>query len=158
MPAVSASPEPAEAGLLAALIPAHREALIEKMALSAFDQGDCVLRQGDEGNTLYVVRSGRFAVTMRDAEGGSDPEATRLATIEPGQCFGELTFITNRPRSADVIAVENGSECWVLDRNTYELILADNPRLIVGLLTAILTDLGGKLTQISHQYVLTDLP
>src|SRR6266498_543072 len=62
-----------------------------------------ILRRGDTGMALYVVESGRVAVTVQSEEGG--PEQ-RLAELGPGNVFGEMALIDGGPRAADVTALE----------------------------------------------------
>ncbi len=63
--------------------------------------GEPVVRQGDAGDSMFVVLSGRVEVSA--AVGGA--AATRLAELGPGGFFGEMSLMTGVPRSATVTAV-----------------------------------------------------
>src|SRR4051812_11236164 len=68
-----------------------------------FAAGEIIVRMGDPGSTLYVVRSGRVNV-VRDQESGA---TVTLASFGPGEFFGELSIFDGEKRSATVIAVED---------------------------------------------------
>ena len=64
--------------------------------------GDCFFREGDLGDVLYVLESGRVAVRRHTAAGEL---AVRL--LGPGDCFGEMAILDLAPRSASVAALED---------------------------------------------------
>jgi len=105
-PAPPSSPPPARpAGMPA--IPIFSDlgrdafmALMEGMVLQRVGQGDAVLREGESGNSFFVVASGRFAVTKRDERG----EAVLLANLGEGDFFGEMALLSGAPRAATVTA------------------------------------------------------
>jgi CRP/FNR family cyclic AMP-dependent transcriptional regulator len=61
-----------------------------------------LFREGDASDALYVVKSGKFAVTK--SKGNSE---VLLAEIGPGSMVGEMAFFDNRPRSANVRALKD---------------------------------------------------
>lgn len=66
---------------------------------------EIVFREGDAPDGVYYVCSGKMRVTR--LVGGSE---TVIAELEPGDVFGELAMIDNRPRAATISAVE---DTWV---------------------------------------------
>lgn len=70
------------------------------------DAGEAVFLQGDLGQDLFVVVSGTLGVYR--AGGGSE---RRLASLGPGEFFGEMSFIDMQPRAGTVKAEER-SELW----------------------------------------------
>ena len=62
--------------------------------------GELVLREGEPGNSLYIVLDGNLEVTKR--HGGQD---VLLAVYKPGQFFGEMALLEQGPRSASVRAL-----------------------------------------------------
>lgn len=75
-------------------------ALMQGMVLHRVGQGDAVLREGETGNSFFVVASGRFSVTKRDEAG----ESILLAHLGEGDFFGEMALLSGAPRAANVIA------------------------------------------------------
>lgn len=77
--------------------------------LLVFDRGRTVFRQGDRGNSLYVVMDGKVRVITYDHEG----RELQLAIIGENQFFGEMAFFSGRPRSATVQVMEESLLCEV---------------------------------------------
>ena len=64
--------------------------------------GEFVVRDGDPGRDMYVIRSGRIRISRR--LGGEERE---LAVLEKGQFFGEMSLLESLPREADAVALED---------------------------------------------------
>jgi len=69
------------------------------------DFGAKIIRQGDSDTSLYVLLRGEAEVTKSEAAGKT------LAHLQPGAVFGEVSFISKKPRLSTVSAT---SECLVL--------------------------------------------
>lgn len=67
-------------------------------------ENEIVFDEGEEGQALYIVMSGKVLVCRQ-----GQPEAGRIAELEPGMLFGELALLDNAPRSAQVRAAENST-------------------------------------------------
>jgi len=65
-----------------------------------FEDGDLIVAEGDTGTEMFVIQSGRVAVTKKTDEG-----EMHLATLERGDFFGEMSLLESLPRSATVRAV-----------------------------------------------------
>ena len=87
----------------AALFRGLSEARIARVVRHAFltqaQPGETILHKGREGSELFLVLSGAVDVQRRVAD-----EPRTLLTFLPGQVFGELAFLANLPRTADVVA------------------------------------------------------
>ena len=83
--------------------------------------GTVLFREGDRGQTMYVIRSGRVNISKRIG----DSEIT-LAVLGPGEFFGEMALLEGLPRSAGatvveealLIEVEQGAFATVVRRNS----------------------------------------
>ncbi|MDM7951905.1 MAG: glutaminase A [Cyanobium sp. CZS 25K] len=142
-------------GLLQQLGEDHRRILAERMSLRTFIAGDFVIRHGDPGDELFLVRSGSFDIALDVKTGDGHSHSTRLATFGPGLCFGEIGFAAQTPRTADIIATQPG-ECWVLHRNAFEELSGSHPEVVIALLKALTCDIGAKLSQTSVQLTLME--
>ncbi len=80
-----------------------------------------IIKQGDSGNHLYVVDSGKLACSKLFP---NNTEPTFLKHYEPGESFGELALLYNAPRAATIQAVEE-SVLFALDRETFNHIVKD---------------------------------
>jgi small-conductance mechanosensitive channel/CRP-like cAMP-binding protein len=97
--------------------------LSRRLKLLIFGPDETILRQGDPGDSLYVLRSG--SVVVRAGAGGS---MRNIRTMAAGQFFGEMSLMTGAPRSATVVAASD-VECYVVDKEAFQSILEETPEL-----------------------------
>jgi CRP-like cAMP-binding protein len=117
-----------------------------------YPRGALIVRQGDPGDALYVVRSG----TVKVAIVGDDGREVILDTLGQGAHFGELALIDGRPRSAHVVAVDP-AVLLVLRREDFRREVERQPRVAWALLEELsrrLRDADEKITGL----VLLDVP
>ncbi len=76
-------------------------ALLRQASRINFESGQMVFEEGAEGHSMYIVTAGEFEV-FRHA--GSS--RVHIAHIKPGEHFGEIALLSNRPRSASVCATK----------------------------------------------------
>ncbi len=81
-----------------------------------------IFRQGDPGDTFYIIRSGKVRVFRR----GSDGFETDLSVLGAGESFGQMALLTGEARSANVEAMEE-THLMVLSKEQFERILKDFP-------------------------------
>ncbi len=93
-----------------------------------FKKGEVVCKEGDIGDEMFIIQSGKVAITKmsRDVE-------TTLAVLTDGEFFGEMAIIDNQPRSATAKAVED-SNVIVLSSDIFESQISTNPKLIMRIL------------------------
>ncbi len=91
-----------------------------------------VVKQGDKGVGFYLMLEGRCEVRRK---------GRRLATLGPGQFFGEMALFDNQPRSADVIATEP-TRCLVLSKWEFWGVAMGEPRMLRGMLEETARRLG----------------
>ncbi|HSD65549.1 MAG TPA: cyclic nucleotide-binding domain-containing protein, partial [Vicinamibacteria bacterium] len=83
--------------------------------LLEFGPGEVVFRQGDEGDRLFVVKSGVLEVIAAPSD-GSEPVV--VAYLGTGEVIGELALLTGSPRSATVRSPEH-AELFVVDKAVF---------------------------------------
>lgn len=104
------------------------EADVRRLALQAqphlFAEGEIIIRQGDPGQTLFLLEKGEVSVRARTETHAS----IEVARLGPGSFFGEMSLLTGSPRAATVTAV---NECRVLavNKTALEPIIHDHPQL-----------------------------
>ena len=84
--------------------------LVEHCPEVAIDEGEYFFKEGDEGDSLFILESGSALVVK-----GQNLQLRHLAR---GDCFGEMTLIDLNPRSASVLALE---PCLALELNNQTL-------------------------------------
>lgn len=90
---------------------------------------DAVLfREGDEGEVMYVIRSG--AVRISKTINGDERV---LAVLGPGEFLGELAILNGKPRTATAIVVEPMT-CLVVEARTLESMVAKNMEIALRLI------------------------
>lgn len=96
--------------------------IINAMETKNFENDDCVIKQGDDGNELYIVSSGLLKCTKKF---GDSKEDTFLKNYESGEVFGELALLYNAPRAASIFALEK-SKLYSLDRECFNHIVKES--------------------------------
>ncbi len=90
----------------------------------AFAPGEIILRQGDEGDSMYFVTSGEVAIKYT----GTDRSEILVAVIAPGEFFGEASLLTGEARNASAAAVSR-VDCYKLDKAGLQGIMTRRPDL-----------------------------
>jgi CRP-like cAMP-binding protein len=98
------------------------EKVLSRITYYQFDPGEKVCKQGEPGDTFYVVAEGKLKVSVREAFLFS----RTLATFGPGDCFGEMALLERKPRNATVTC-EGTSKIFVLAADHFDQVLAENP-------------------------------
>jgi len=76
-----------------------KEDLSQRMRLHHFSSNDIVFKQGDKGDSLFVIREGVVGVWIKMEDG----DAIEVARLGAGSFFGEMALLTGEPRSASII-------------------------------------------------------
>ena len=116
------------------------QSLARQMRRRRFRRNEVIFHQGDAGNVLQIVESGAVKIVLASPEG----EEAIIATLRPGDFFGELALLDGAPRSATATAIET-TETLDLPRATFLDLLADDRTLQHALLTGLAAELR-KLT------------
>uniref|UniRef100_A0A8C4UHT8 cGMP-dependent protein kinase n=1 Tax=Falco tinnunculus TaxID=100819 RepID=A0A8C4UHT8_FALTI len=90
--------------------------IMDCLEVEYYDKGDYVIREGEEGNTFFIIAKGKVIVTQSTAD-HSQPQL--IKNLQKGDYFGEKALISDDVRSANVIADEYNVECLVIDRETF---------------------------------------
>ncbi|KAG8551936.1 hypothetical protein GDO81_004344 [Engystomops pustulosus] len=90
--------------------------IIDCLEVDFYDKGDYIIREGEEGNTFFIIAKGKVCVTQA-VEGSTEPQ--EIKTLGVGDYFGEKALISEDVRSANIIAEEDDTQCLVIDRDTF---------------------------------------
>ena len=112
--------------------PHHLRDLARFAQVEAFSAGEEIIRMGEFGATMYVIRAGRVNVVRERPSG----EAVVLASLGPGEFFGELSIFDSETRSATVVAVED-TELLALGRLDVVRVVNRNSELALSLLKSL---------------------
>jgi lysophospholipid hydrolase len=110
--------------------------------------GEALFREGDQGEALYLVVSGRIRLVQNHDEAqegnslGARPERL-LVELGKGDTLGEMALLTHEPRSATAYAIRD-TQLARLDRASFDRIVAAHPQEMLGL---FVSQLAGRLRQ-----------
>jgi len=108
-------------------VPAEaRTALADKFQLHTFKKDEVVINEGKSGKSFFLIRSGQVSIMTRDIR--KVGENVQLGTMEEGDFFGEVALLTDKPRTATVVA--NGDlELMELTRDDFNEIVQTYPSI-----------------------------
>ncbi|HVZ79452.1 MAG TPA: Crp/Fnr family transcriptional regulator [bacterium] len=108
----------------------------------SYDSNDVIFREGDMGNEMFIIQSGKVKITKQLNDGA---EKT-LVILGPGDFFGEMAVIDKDVRSANAIAAEP-SRLIALDEEVFEMHMQTNPKIV----KKILKNLTARLRDANQQ-------
>src|SRR6476660_4023447 len=95
-------------------------------------QNTRLFKQGDKGDAMYLIESGRVRISSRD----DDDQELTLAELAQGDFFGEMSIIDGRQRSADAKVIEDANLA-VLSRDAFLAFVRTNPDVALEMLSAV---------------------
>jgi len=109
-----------------------------------FRAGDVVFAAGDPGDGLYVIETGRVQISAVVESGSPRP----LASIGPGEIFGEMAVIDDEPRSATAVA-ETDMTAFFVSRADMMVMLDRHP----GLTLTLIREFSGRMRATNIRYL-----
>ena len=97
--------------------------LLDQFERCEFRKNETVIRQGEDADRLYIVRTGEVKVVTED-----NGQQQLLGHLSEGDYFGERALVVDQPRAATVIATED-TECFTLSRERFADLLTSAPQL-----------------------------
>ncbi|MBN1219946.1 MAG: cyclic nucleotide-binding domain-containing protein [Anaerolineae bacterium] len=110
------------------LATAGRDVLDELITEQQYQQGEVILQEGEIGQAMYIIWSGRVAVVK-----GNLASPIVLGYRGPGEIIGEMALLEDEPRSASIIALEN-MRLLRISREDFSQLLSRNPSVGMGIL------------------------
>ena len=117
--------------------------LLEKAQVATYKQHEVILKEGRLSQAIYLVRKGM--VRVERAASGRD---VAIAFLEPGEVFGEMSFLEEVPTNVAVIAQDNVEVCVLDQQNLYSL-LTSVPGLSDRFYQSLAHNLSSRLRQTS---------
>ncbi|MGQ0628957.1 MAG: cyclic nucleotide-binding domain-containing protein [Phycisphaerales bacterium] len=111
--------------LLAPLAEDEVAGLAERLRRVEFARGEVITRQGAEAHWLYILAAGRAEAFLATEDGLA---TRRVATLVPGEFFGELSLLTGARRTATIIAAED-TLCYRLEKDAFVSIIHTRPEI-----------------------------
>jgi signal transduction histidine kinase len=130
--------------LFCQLTPAELNSLLKAAVEKSFPSGAEIFKEGDTGDGVYLVKSGLVQIS------GLVAKDTRhiFSRVEPGDVFGEMAVLENKPRSASATAVQD-TTVYFIPRDFMLALVEHSPRLA----QALLREISARLREFNRQYV-----
>jgi CRP/FNR family transcriptional regulator, cyclic AMP receptor protein len=112
----------------------------------SFPAATRVFHEGDSSDACYIVSEGSFRVTREHSDG----RAITLATLGPGEIFGELAMLDGDRRSASAESITDGT-LLALPANDVRNLLSRNPEIALKLVAGLVRRLRAANMRLSRQ-------
>lgn len=122
----------AQVPLLASLDPSSRERLEGQLESIRVPADTTVFSQGDAGDTLLLIQEGKVEIRVQDEE----EHPVILATLGPGEYFGDMALLDDQPRSATVVT-ETPCVFLTLSRAPFQQLVLQEPGVALSLLREV---------------------
>lgn len=97
--------------------------IMSGLTRAKFNTGDWIIREGDKGETIYIISQGRVSVYKKRLE-----EEIQISSLGEGEFFGEFSFFMSHRRQASVKAEEE-VELLVIEKEELDKIVEEYPRV-----------------------------
>jgi CRP-like cAMP-binding protein len=125
----------------------HDLAAVAEVSVSRrYTAGEVVFREGDEGDTCYVVRTGLARAVRQHSDGRS----ITLSHFSAGDIFGELAMFGGEPRSATVDVIEE-TEVIAVPGREIQRLMREHPEISVKLIVALAQRLRATNERLARQ-------
>ena len=98
--------------------------IVERLKFKSFENNETICKVGDPGDTMYIIITGGVNICIY----GPDKSEQIVATLGPGDYFGEMALLTGETRSATVRTSE-ASEMFLLHKGDFDVILEKFPSI-----------------------------
>jgi len=111
-----------------------------------YQDGEAVFLKGQPGAAMFIINSGQVNVVDYDKDG----RAVVIATLNPGDFFGELALLDDSPRSASAV-VTMPSVIYAISRADLERLLSSSPQIGMRVYHALAVIIGARLRNANAQ-------
>ena len=87
-----------------------------------FQDLEVIFKEGNYGDEMYIVHSGTVKLVKQSPAG-----EIVIATIQPGEFFGEMALVDNAPRSVSAVAGTDQTRLLALDRDKFLFLVSHQP-------------------------------
>lgn len=102
--------------LFGGLDTAQMQAIVDAVVLRTFKKGDTIIKQGDEGDYFYILKSGSANCFV---------DEKLVDRLDKGRCFGEVALMYNGKRTATIVATTD-VETWALERTGFRMLVCNH--------------------------------
>lgn len=110
------------------------DALKEVGTMKKFAQDDFIFREGETGNVMYIILSGRVDVYINSF----NDFPIKVSEIGPGNFIGEMSLLDDQPRSATIIAGTD-TIAMAIDKGNFQNFICRQPSLAYKIMKGLST-------------------
>jgi CRP-like cAMP-binding protein len=121
------------------LSPSELDSLASRLQRREIAKGTVIFKEGSDGQEMFLITKGEveISITRNDSK-------LVLAELGESSFFGEMALITDKPRTATVMALVD-SEAYVLSKSEFQGLLVKEPQLMARLLMAMAEVLSQRI-------------
>jgi CRP-like cAMP-binding protein len=124
----------------------------QKTQNRVFSKGEVLLREGDAGDSMFIVRQGTVEIRKELGAGNY----SRLKSLNEGDFFGEMSFLGLAQRTATVVA-SNSGELLELNAEGMDALSRERPDIVVTLYRNMMRELALRLQRSTEDMKQTTL-
>ncbi|ADO71244.1 Crp/Fnr family transcriptional regulator [Stigmatella aurantiaca] len=112
-----------------------------------FPKGTVLFQEGEPGKDMFVLQSGKITISKKVRE-----VEKHLAVLGPGEFFGEMAIISNKPRNATATVTED-AKLLVIDSKTFEAMIRGNAEIAVRMIKKLaerLSEMSAQIENLMH--------
>ena len=113
-----------------------------------FQDLEVIFEEGSYGDEMYIVHSGTIKLVKKSTAG-----EMVIATIQPGEFFGEMALVDNAPRSVCAVAGADQTRLLALDRDKFLFLVSHQPAFaltIMHVLCQRIREMNQRLSEIER--------
>jgi ATP/ADP translocase len=122
-------------------------ALARVATVAVYAPGETIVREGDAGDALFVIVRGSVGVVH---------DKQQVASLGPGEPFGEMAVLDREPRSASAVALEETEVLWIGSEEFYE-VLHEQVEIAEGVIRMLSNRLRGATAELGRIKRVTNL-
>ena len=132
----------------ASLPPDELALLANRLRVQKYDRHDIIFRRGDPGDAFYIIVQGWVNAFVTSQEG----DTIVLNQFGPGDSFGEMALLDNKPRSAGIMALTS-LQLLTLNRAEFSAVLQEHPAVALETLLGLSSKLRFAATYVEKAIV-----
>ena len=127
------------------LSPSELDIVEQKSVKRAFQRDEVIFREGETGDKMYLILKGVVEIWKSE---GKAIKGSRLARLETGELFGEMSLFDKKPRSASAIAsIDEETTLLIWDEETLDQLIQEHPRMANKIQNNIIKKISDRLRQ-----------